>query len=100
MQELPCWLAYALSIADHASLSDRTDPTTGIGTLNEGSLHAALKRLYSEPGDAFEVPRAGFVIDIVRDEDMPTERLIEIQTGSFGALGNKLDRLLNDPERL
>ena len=100
MREAARWLAYALYIFDHVSLSDETDPAAGIGTLNEGSLHAALKRLYSTPGDVFEVPRAGFVIDIVRDEDMPTERLIEIQTGSFGALGNKLDRLLNDHDIL
>lgn len=77
-------------------LPDGLDHETGIGTLNEGSLHAALKRRYAEPGDAFEVPREGFVIDIVRDEDLPSERLIEIQTGSFGALGNKLDRLLSE----
>ncbi len=72
----------------------------GIGTLNEGSLHAALKRHYARPGDVFEVPRHGFVIDIVRNEDMPSEKLIEIQTGSFGALGNKLDRLLSDHRML
>jgi hypothetical protein len=72
----------------------------GIGTLNEGSLHAALKRHYARPGDVFEVPRHGFVIDIVRNEDMPSEELIEIQTGSFGALGNKLDRLLSDHRML
>lgn len=75
-------------------MSDDLDLETGIGTLNEGSLHAALKRMYARPGDAFEVPRDGFVIDIVRDEELPTEQLIEIQTGSFGALGSKFDRLL------
>ena len=63
----------------------------GIGTLNESSLHAGIKDLLARPGDRFEVPLHGFVIDIVRDD-----RLIEIQTGSFGALGHKLDRLLGD----
>ena len=53
-----------------------------IGTLNEGSLHAALKQVYAEPGDTFEVPLDRFVIDISRDE-----LLIEIQTGSFAAMG-------------
>lgn len=77
-------------------MSHEPDAETGIGTLNEGSLHAALKRLYAKPGDVFEVPRDRFIIDIVRDEDLPTEQLIEIQTGSFGALGNKLDRLLSN----
>jgi len=48
-----------------------------------------LKADYAEPGDRFEVPLDGFVIDIVRDGS-----LIEIQTGSFGAMGKKLDHLL------
>jgi hypothetical protein len=60
-----------------------------IGTLNESSLHAQLKELLSEPGDEFEVPLDGFVIDIRRGD-----RLIEVQTSSFGAMGRKLDRLL------
>lgn len=62
-----------------------------IGTLNEGSLHAALKQMYSEPGDEFEVPLGRFVIDIKQPH-----RLVEIQTGSFGAMGKKLDHLLPD----
>ena len=61
-----------------------------IGTLNEGSLHAALKELYAEPGDEFEVPLDRFVIDIRRDD-----LLIEIQTSSFAAMGSKLDALLD-----
>jgi hypothetical protein len=60
-----------------------------IGTLNEGSLHAALKALNAEPGDELEVPLEGFVVDIRRDD-----LLVEIQTASFGSLGRKLDRLL------
>lgn len=66
-----------------------------IGTLNEGSLHAALKELYAEPGDRFELPLDRFVIDIARPE-LDGELLIEIQTGSFGAMGRKLDFLLPD----
>jgi len=54
-------------------------------------LHAALKQLYAEPGDDFEVPLEGFVIDIRRPE-----LLIEIQTSSFGSMGKKLDRLLEE----
>ena len=65
--------------------------SSGIGTLNESSLHAGIKDFLQQPGDRFEVPLAGFVIDIVRGDE-----LIEIQTSSFGALGNKLDRLLGD----
>lgn len=60
-----------------------------IGTLNEGTLHAQLKELEAEPGDRFEVEMEGFVIDIVRGE-----QLIEIQTGGAGAMGRKLDALL------
>tara|TARA_B110000014_G_C20100324_1_gene577464 strand:- start:1253 stop:1462 length:210 start_codon:yes stop_codon:yes gene_type:complete len=37
-----------------------------IGTLNEGSLHASLKQFFAQPGDEFEVPINGYVIDIVR----------------------------------
>ena len=66
-----------------------------IGTLNEGSLHAALKADYALPGDEFEVPLDGFVIDIRRPG-----LLIEIQTGSFAAMGNKLDRLLGEHRML
>ena len=60
-----------------------------IGTLNEGSLHAALKHDLAEPGDEFEVPLDGFVIDIVRGD-----LLIEIQTASFASMAGKLDHLL------
>ncbi len=69
--------------------------TPHIGTLNEGSLHAALKDLYAEPGDRFEVPLDRFVIDISRPD-----LLIEIQTGSFAAMGKKLDHLLSEHKML
>ncbi len=65
-----------------------------IGSLNEKPLHADLKEWYRRPGDGVEVPLAGFVIDLVRGD-----HLIEIQTGSFSALGRKLDHLL-DARRL
>lgn len=63
----------------------------GIGTLNESSLHAQIKDLLVIEGDELEVDLDGFVIDVRR-----ADLLIEIQTGSFGALGPKLDRLLGD----
>jgi len=67
-----------------------------IGTLNEKPLHAALKAWYAEDGDRFEVPVAGFVIDIVRGD-----LLIEIQTGRAGVLRRKLLELLKrGPTRL
>ena len=61
----------------------------GIGVLNEKPLHASLKEWYSRPGDRFEVPVDGFVVDIVRGR-----QLLEIQTGGFSSLRSKLRRLL------
>jgi len=61
----------------------------GIGTLKERSLHAALKEWYQEPGDEIEVSVDGYVIDIVRGN-----QLIEIQTRNFGAMKKKLSNLL------
>ena len=61
----------------------------GIGLLNEKPLHASLKEWYAQPGDQFEVPVGGFVIDIVQDDV-----LLEIQTGSFAAIKAKLAKLL------
>ena len=61
---------------------------SGIGLLNEKPLHASLKQWYARPGDRFEVPVDGFVIDIVRDE-----LLIEIQTRNFSSIKSKLTTL-------
>ena len=61
---------------------------SGIGVLNEKPLHASLKQWYARPGDQFEVPVGGFVIDIVRDD-----LLIEIQTRNFASIRSKLDKL-------
>jgi len=65
---------------------------SGIGVLREGPLHAAVKALLAEPGDRLEVPVRRFVIDLVRADG----ELVEVQTGGFGALGRKLDALLDD----
>lgn len=64
---------------------------TGIGTLAEGPLHAAVKQWLARPGDRFEVPVDRFVVDLVRADG----ELVEIQTGGFGPLGPKLDALLD-----
>ena len=61
---------------------------SGIGLLNEKPLHASLKQWYARPGDQFEVPVDGFVIDIVRDG-----LLIEIQTRNFASINSKLRKL-------
>lgn len=62
----------------------------GIGLLNEKPLHASLKQWYARPGDQFEVPVDGFVIDIVRDD-----LLIEIQTRNFSSIKTKLHKLVD-----
>ena len=51
-----------------------------------------MKALLAEPGDRLEVPVGRFVIDLVRADG----ELVEVQTGGFGALGNKLDALLDE----
>jgi len=63
-----------------------------IGVMREGPLHAAVKELLAEPGDRLEVPVGRFVIDLVRADG----ELVEVQTGGFGALGKKLDALLDN----
>ena len=66
---------------------------SGIGLVNEKPLHASLKQWYARPGDRFEVPVDGFVIDIVRDD-----LLIEIQTRNFAAINTKLCKLTRSYE--
>jgi hypothetical protein len=58
--------------------------------LAEGPLHAALKRLYAEPGDEVEAARCGCVVDVAR----AWGEVVEIQTKGFGRLRPKLERLL------
>jgi hypothetical protein len=63
----------------------------GIGTLRENSLHADLKTWYSQPGDRTEEKVGGYVIDLIRGE-----QLIEIQTRHFHAIKKKLIKLLEE----
>jgi hypothetical protein len=60
-----------------------------IGTLRETELHAALKRHYARSGDRLEAEVEGYIVDIVRADE-----LVEIQTHNFAALKRKLPRLL------
>ena len=60
----------------------------GIGSLNEKPLHAALKEWYRRPSDQVEVPVDGYVIDILRGDE-----LIEIQTGNFSGIRRKMGQL-------
>lgn len=61
-----------------------------IGTLNERSLHRALKEHLTEDGDEVEVPIETFVVDIRRGS-----QIIEVQTSSFRSMARKLDVLLD-----
>lgn len=61
----------------------------GIGTLQEKTVHAVLKRFY-EPDISHQEIRVGnFVADILRDDE-----IIEIQTRNFNAMRKKLDVFL------
>jgi hypothetical protein len=68
-----------------------TSGIPSIGTLREGPLHASIKERLARPGDRLEVQFERFVIDLVRADG----ELVEVQTGSFAALGKKLDVLLD-----
>jgi hypothetical protein len=61
-----------------------------LGTYREQHLHAALKEWYREEGDIVEAGVEGFVVDLVREQ-----QLIEIQTGGFSSMRRKLDALLD-----
>ena len=74
-------------------MTDATAPH--VGTMREKPLHAALKLWCAEPGDRFEVPVDGFVIDVVRDD-----LLIEVQTKGFSSMKRKLGRLLDAGHRV
>jgi hypothetical protein len=65
--------------------------STALSTYREGSLHAALKELYAGPGGRTEEMVDGFVVDVVRDDE-----LVEIQTASFSSAARKLRRLVAD----
>jgi hypothetical protein len=80
-----------------------------IGLLNEKSLHADLKTWYARPDDEIEVKIDGYFIDIVRrthrlrqrqgnygvqeDQSPQDLLLVEIQTGNFSAIKQKLNDL-------
>jgi hypothetical protein len=59
-----------------------------IGTKNESSLHRALKFRYADSGKT-ETGRDGFVCDAIG----PEGEAVEVQTGGFAALKNKIPAL-------
>lgn len=66
-----------------------SDHQPHVGTLRETPLHASLKQWCAQPGDRFEVPVDGFVVDLVRGD-----LLIEVQTSGFSSMKRKLATLL------
>ena len=61
-----------------------------IGTLSEKTVHAVVKNYYEPDEDHQEIPIEGKCADIYTAD----ERIIEIQTRSFGRLKEKLDVFL------
>ena len=62
--------------------------------MNECSLHSEIKKVYSLPGDQFEVKLGNYIVDILREN-----LIIEIQTKNFSALKEKL-QLLTENHRV
>ncbi len=56
--------------------------------MNELALHSEIKKVYSLPGDQFEVKLGNYVVDILREN-----LIIEVQTKNFSALKEKLQAL-------
>lgn len=61
----------------------------GIGTLSEKTVHAILKNYYEPDEDRQEIPIENYVADIYADGE-----IIEIQTGQFNRMRDKLNIFL------
>ena len=61
----------------------------GIGTLSEKTVHAVLKNYYEPDEDKQEIPIENFVADIYNNG-----QIIEIQTGQFSRMREKLKTFL------
>ena len=72
-------------------IANPIDMSTKIGTLNEKSLHADLKKQYAQPGDRLEQEVDGYIIDIVRKKE-----LIEIQSRNFSNIKSKIYKLCSN----
>ena len=61
----------------------------GIGTLSEKTVHAVLKKYYAPDEDMHEIPIENYVADIYTGKE-----IIEIQTGQFNRMREKLKAFL------
>jgi hypothetical protein len=66
-------------------------PAHNIGSINERSLHSQIKDWYALETDDIEVKVGGYIIDIIRGD-----LLIEIQTGNFTSIRDKLRNLVEN----
>jgi len=80
---VPNKVRFAAAIQETANVENQ-----GIGTLNEKSIHAALKRYFSETPD-LEAKIGTFVADAAGESG-----IFEIQTADWGKLNKKLDVFL------
>lgn len=76
-------ITYDMTTAEHARFN--------IGTYKEKKLHRILKLYFEEDPSCHEIPYAGFIADIKREN-----RIIEIETSGFTGLREKLDAYLPD----
>ena len=61
--------------------------------MTEYSLHSEIKDWYRVSGDKLEVKVENSIVDVLRGK-----LLIEIQTGNFSAIKNKLTKLLSSSQ--
>ena len=61
---------------------------SGIGTLNENSLHAEIINSVAQPGDQLEAEIEGYYVDILRED-----KAIEVQTRNVGKIIKKVHTL-------
>ena len=59
--------------------------------MTEYSLHSEIKHWYRRSGDELEVKVEDYIVDVIRGK-----LLVEIQTGNFSAIKNKLKKLLRN----
>ena len=69
-----------------------SDPKLSIGTRKESSLHRSLKFQYSGTGGSIEYAASSYVCDAITEDG----ELIEVQTGSFGPLKEKIKKLTKE----
>lgn len=73
------------------TLAEQESVRHGIGMQSEKTLHATMKFYFDENPDHHEIPIPPYIADLYHPE---LQEVIEIQTGSFGPLREKLEHFL------